>query len=156
GAPGPVAFNPTTNELWVTSSGSDAGTQVAALTVLDGTTFAVKRVAVTGKGTFQAIAVAPDTNKVYLARSEPPTGGFRGEIDVGDGVSSTATTVAPFAANFEQATSLAYDATSHRLYAAISGGYLQQIDTTNNTLITTFPKPAGLGGFGRVGLYPGD
>jgi hypothetical protein len=158
-----MAYNPTTDELWVTSQGTDdAGVNAGTVTIVDGTSFTVKSAALTEQSSFAGftgVVVAPDLNKGFVANtSSLDGGGARGEIDMIDGVTHAATLVASFAADLESSVSLAYDPIAHRVYASVSGGYLYVIDAAAGTLLSTLPKTlvsgAGLSGFGQVTVDP--
>jgi hypothetical protein len=160
-----MAYNATTSELWVTSTGTtDAGTATSAITVVDATTFtATATISYTGSGAgFGAIAVAPDLNKAYVGNATSVDGGgFVGEIDEIDGTTHAVKIVTPLEASFQTPNSIAYDPVQHRVYVSTGSagnGYLDVIDATTDTLVATYPTSvvsgAGLGGYGNVVVDP--
>jgi DNA-binding beta-propeller fold protein YncE len=161
--PGALAYNPTTNEAWVASSAlTDAGTNLAAITIIDTTTYTVKATLslTAASAGYGPIVFAPDLGKAYVSSQTSQTGGFGSEIDEVDLTSHAFTKVASYQTAIDGALGMAYDPGSHKVFVSVDNAhYMLVIDATTDTLLATWPNSAlgdaGIGGgFGSIALDP--
>jgi DNA-binding beta-propeller fold protein YncE len=158
-----MAFNPTTNEAWVASSArTDAGTNLAAITIIDTTTLAVTATLTMNAASagYDAIVFAPDLGKAYVSSQTTTDGGFGAEIDEIDVGTHAITYVTQYQSAIDGPLGMAYDPNTHRVFvSADDAHYMLVIDATTDSLLTTWPSTAatnaGLGlGFGAIAIDP--